>query len=367
METVFAKCQRLLVKIGSGLLVDDNGGLRREWLNALAGEVAGLRAEGREVLIVSSGAIALGRGPLGISRSSTKLEELQAAAAIGQIQLANGWVTALAANGQTAAQLLLTSEDTEDRRRYLNALDTVRTLLARGVVPVINENDTVATDEIRYGDNDRLAARVAQMVDADGLVLLSDVDGLYDGPPSREGARLIENVDEVTPAIEAMAQTARSAFGSGGMQSKLAAAKIACASGCHVWVTNGLAPGALGRLAEGQRATHFVAAGKKGAARKRWIAAGLRPNGRVWLDDGAVAALRNGKSLLPVGVTRVEGDFQRGDLLALLDSADAEVARGLSACNSDDAQSMLLRHGERGKGSASGRSELVHRNDLALL
>ncbi len=355
---------RIVIKVGSGLLVSADGKLRLDWLEALASDLATLQGKS-EVLIVSSGAIGLGRGPLGIDQGSKRLDELQAAAALGQIRLANGWNSTLADAGLVTAQLLLTLEDTENRRRYLNALETIRVLLDRKVIPVINENDTVATDEIRYGDNDRLAARVAQMVDADALLLFTDVNGLFDGPPDEPASKLVERVDTISPAIESMALPQRSKLGTGGMQSKLAAAKIAVAAGCQVYLANGQEPGALGRFLAGASCTHFVASGKHGAARKRWIGASLKTTGSVWLDEGAVEALRSGKSLLSVGVEKVAGEFSRGDALLLFDANDNEIGRGLSSLDRHEADERLI--AKKQAIADHQRSVFVHRNDMVLV
>lgn len=355
---------RTVIKVGSGLLVGSDGELRLEWLEALARDIENLQRQS-EVIIVSSGAIGLGRGPLGIEQGSKRLDELQAAAALGQIRLANAWNSTLADSGLVTAQILLTLEDTENRRRYLNALETIRVLIDRKVIPVINENDTVATDEIRYGDNDRLAARVAQMVDADALLLFTDVDGLFDGPPGDPSSTLIERVDTITPEIENMALPERSRLGTGGMQSKLAAARIAVSAACHVYLANGQAPGALGRFLAGEACTHFVARGKRGAARKRWIAASLKTTGSVWLDAGAVDALRSGKSLLAVGVEKVSGEFSRGDALVLFDSNNTEIGRGLSSLDRHEADKRLALAPATGPNQQ--RSVFVHRNDMVLI
>lgn len=355
-------CSRLVIKIGSALLVDDHGELRHKWLGSLCQDIVGLRERGIEVVVVSSGAIALGRSAIGLQRGNDTLNELQAAAAIGQIELAGAWLAEFAPYKQPAAQVLLTLDDTEERKRYLNALDTLRTLLRHKVVPIINENDTVATDEIRYGDNDRLAARVAQMIEADHLILLSNVDGLFTDLPGRPDARHIDFVETISPEIESMASTITSSTGTGGMASKIDAARIAVAAGCQVFICNGLTEHALSKFCDGGPATQFAARERQGQARKRWIGAALKPTGRLWLDKGAVSALGNGKSLLAVGVTKADGDFERGDSLLLLDDNDHEIGRGLSAYSAQDVQSLLSADSPtRPRGAA-----LVHRNDLAL-
>ena len=365
-----ADARRLVVKIGSALLVDDERGeIRRAWLDALADDLAALRARGVELLIVSSGAIAAGRRHLGLTQRTIRLEEKQAAAATGQIRLAHAWQEALARHAITVAQILLTPDDTEERRRHLNARATIAQLLALGAVPVINENDTVATEEIRFGDNDRLAARVAQMVSADTLVLLSDVDGLYTGDPRKAAdAAHLPVVREITPAIEAMAGKAPEGYSSGGMVTKLAAAKIALAAGCRMAIARGTTLNPLRALAEGAAATWFVPQASPLGARKRWIAGGLAPAGALTLDAGAVAALRQGKSLLPAGVTAVAGEFQRGDLVRVLGPEGGEIARGLSAYAAVDIARI---RGRRSTDIAAilgyrGRDEVIHRDDLVM-
>ena len=362
--------RRVVVKVGSALLVDAaTGRLNRGWLAALAEDLAAGRRGGQELVVVSSGAIALGRGPLQLAAGRLRLEESQAAAAVGQIRLAHAWTDVLEQTGLTVAQVLLTLGDTEQRRRYLNARGTLFTLLRLGAVPVINENDTVATAEIRYGDNDRLAARVAQMLSADCLVLLSDVDGLYSADPARDAdATLIQQVARITPEIEAMAGGVSSAVGSGGMATKLAAAKISLAAGCHMCVANGRETHPLRRIAEGARCTWFVAEASPLTVRKQWIAGSLQPVGELHVDAGAVRALRDGRSLLPAGVTKVGGRFDRGDPVVVRAPDGAEVARGLCAYSNGDAERI------RGRRSSDleellgfrGRDEMIHRDDLVL-
>ena len=362
--------RRVVVKVGSALLVDAATGLlNRGWLAALAEDLAAGRRGGQELVVVSSGAIALGRGPLQLAAGRLRLEESQAAAAVGQIRLAHAWTEVLEQTGLTVAQVLLTLGDTEQRRRYLNARGTLFTLLRLGAVPVINENDTVATAEIRYGDNDRLAARVAQMLSADCLVLLSDVDGLYSADPARDrDATLIQQVARITPEIEAMAGGVSSAVGSGGMATKLAAAKISLAAGCHMCVANGRETHPLRRIAEGARCTWFVAEASPLTVRKQWIAGSLQPVGELHVDAGAVRALRDGRSLLPAGVTKVGGRFDRGDPVVVRAPDGAEVARGLCAYSNGDAERI------RGRRSSDleellgfrGRDEMIHRDDLVL-
>jgi glutamate 5-kinase len=362
--------RRIVVKIGSSLLVERGSGqLRREWLISLAEDVAALTAGGRDVLIVSSGAIALGRGVLGLPGGPLRLEESQAAAAVGQIALAGAYTEVLAAVGLRAGQILVTLGDTEERRRYLNARSTIGTLLRLKAVPVINENDTVATSEIRYGDNDRLAARVATMMSADLLVLLSDVAGLYDKPPAESAdARLIETVQRITPAIEAMAGAAGSDLGRGGMRTKLEAGKIATGGGAAMIISNGHALHPLGRVSAGERCTWFLADTSPVTARKRWISGRLETHGALIVDAGAVKALRAGKSLLPAGVRRVEGQFQRGDAVQIVVDGGDEVGRGLVAYDAVDAERIAGRNSGEIEAilGFAGRAEMIHRDDLAL-
>jgi glutamate 5-kinase len=373
-----AELRRIVVKIGSALLVNDNGRdgpvLRQGWLDALAEDVAALHKTGIDVLIVSSGAIAVGRGPLGLAFSRVRrpltLEEKQAAAATGQIRLAHAYQNALARHGIVVAQILLTIDDTEQRRRHLNARSTLAALLKRRVVPVINENDTVATQEIRFGDNDRLAARVAQIASADTLVLLSDIDGLYDRDPRGDpNAVFIPEVQEVTPEIEAMAGAARPGYSSGGMVTKLAAAKIAMAAGCRMAIADGRTDHALAAALDGGRATWFVPRETPLTARKQWIAGSLKPVGAVVVDAGAVAALQSGRSLLPAGVTAVEGRFERGDPVVVRGPDGTEIGRGLIAYDAEDARLIIGHRSEEIEQLLGfrGRDELIHRDDLVLV
>ncbi len=370
MSDAFKNAHRIVVKIGSALLVDaETGALRREWLSSLCADVAALKREGREVILVSSGAIALGRRALNLKSGALRLEESQAAAAAGQVRLAQAYAESLARENIVASQILLTLGDTEERRRYLNARATLKTLLELGSVPVINENDTVATAEIRFGDNDRLAARVASMMEADSLVLLSDVDGLYTADPTRDAnAEHIAEVSAITPAIEATAGGSVSGVGRGGMASKLIAAKIATAAGCEVVITKGKVDHAIAAIRKGARATRFHASTTPAAARKRWIAGGLKPQGVLVIDAGAVRALGEGKSLLPAGIRKVEGAFGRGDAVTVRDAAGREIARGLAAYGAEDAARIA------GKRTVEietilgyrDRDEMIHRDDLAL-
>ncbi len=365
-----ADFRRIVVKVGSSLLVDAQAGrLNEAWLASLAADIAALHGGKRDLLVVSSGAIALGRAVLKLPAGRLELEDSQAAAAVGQIALARTWTEALSRHGITAGQVLVTLGDTEERRRYLNARSTIDRLLEWRAVPVINENDTVATTEIRYGDNDRLAARVATMVSADLVVLLSDVDGLYDTPPgSTASARHIARVERITPQIETMAGTASSGLSRGGMQTKIEAAKIVTGSGTHMVIASGRVEHPLDAIAKGARCTWFLTAGNPVTARKKWIAGSLEPKGTLIIDAGAVAALRRGNSLLPVGVVRIEGDFARGDAVIIRGPDGAEIGRGLCAYDAEDAQKI------RGRSSGdidrilgfSGRAELIHRDDLVV-
>jgi glutamate 5-kinase len=365
-----AKARRVVVKIGSALLVEaSTGRVNRSWLETLASDLAAMRSRGQEVVIVSSGAIALGRRQLGLPKGKLKLEESQAAAAVGQIRLAHAWKEVLEAHGFTVAQVLLTLGDTEERRRYLNARNTLTTLLRLGSIPVINENDTVATAEIRYGDNDRLAARVAQMASADCLVLLSDVDGLYTADPSRDPkAKFIPEVARITPEIEAMAGSSASDVGSGGMATKVLAAKIAVPAGCHMCVTIGYEPHPLKRIEGGARCTWFIADESPVTVRKQWIAGMLKPAGALHVDAGAAKALRSGKSLLPAGVAKVEGRFDRGDAVVVRDPDGLEIARGLAAYSGEEARRIRGRRSQELEGLLGyrGRDEIIHRDDLVL-
>ncbi|MEP2705671.1 MAG: glutamate 5-kinase [Roseibium sp.] len=359
---------RIVVKIGSALLVE-NGALKRAWLEALVSDVVALLEGGAEVLIVSSGSIALGRGVLGLASGPLKLEESQAAAAAGQIALAKAYSDALETHGRKAGQILLTLGDTEERRRYLNARATIGTLFKLGAVPIINENDSVATSEIRYGDNDRLAARVATMASADCLVLLSDIDGLYTAPPQQDpDAVFLPEVSRITPDIEAMAGSAGSELSRGGMKTKIDAGKIATAAGTSMVITSGKELNPLNRLNEGSRATWFPALATPASARKAWIGGTLEPSGAIKLDAGAVKALKSGKSLLPAGVTAVEGGFTRGDAVKVLDPDAGIIGRGLIAYDADEAQLIIGRNSREIEAIVGypGRAEMIHRDDLVL-
>ena len=361
---------RIVIKVGSSLLVDSaRGAVKQAWLEALVEDVAELHRRSANVLVVSSGAIALGRTVAGLPKGALKLEDSQASAAIGQIALASAWSRALHSHGIVAGQVLVTLQDTEERRRYLNARATLGRLVAMRAIPVINENDTVATSEIRYGDNDRLAARVATMASADLLILLSDVDGLYDAPPSSNAhAKFLPVVEKVTPEIEAMAGGAGSELSRGGMRTKIEAARIATGGGTHMVIADGRVAHPIARIAEGGRCTWFLTPSNPIAARKVWIGGSLELKGAVFVDPGAAAALAGGKSLLPAGVTRIEGVFSRGDCVAIRDERGAEIGRGLVAYDA--------LHAERIRGRKSrdiahilgtpGRAEMIHRDDMAL-
>ncbi|HXE01191.1 MAG TPA: glutamate 5-kinase [Hyphomicrobium sp.] len=366
----WAKARRIVVKIGSALLTDRaTGHIKTEWLNSLMDDVAELAKAGKQVVLVSSGAVALGRHALNLPKGPLELEQSQAAAAAGQISLAHAYQELASARGLTAAQILLTLGDTEERRRYLNARNTIEVLLSLKAIPVVNENDTVATAEIRYGDNDRLSARVASMVTADCLVLLSDVDGLYTSPPNDDpNAKHIPLVTSITPDIEAMAGDAGTELSKGGMKTKIEAAKIVFAAGTDMVITSGKVPHPLRAIKEGARVTWFIANSDPVTAKKRWISGQLVPNGQVFLDAGAEKALLSGKSLLPAGVTRIEGAFDRGDAVVIRSADGRELGRGLVAYAADDARRIM---GKRSSDISAilgfeGRSTLIHRDDMAL-
>jgi len=361
--------RRIVVKVGSALLVDRAKGLKRAWLASLVDDLAALAGEGVEVLAVSSGAIALGRSVLGFGKRQLKLEESQACAAIGQIALASAWSEELGKRGLRSGQVLVTLGDTEERRRYLNARATISTLLKLKAVPVINENDTVATTEIRYGDNDRLAARVATMIGADLLVLLSDIDGLYTAPPALDpDACHIPHVERITPEVEAMAGAAASEFSRGGMRTKLEAGKIAIVAGTAMIVTSGDRMNPLSAIDRGERATFFRPSDHPVRGYKTWIAGQLEPAGRLRVDAGAVSALLSGKSLLPAGVRTVEGDFARGDTVAVFGPDGREVARGLVAYDAADAVRIAGRKSSEITAilGYDARAAMVHRDDLVV-
>jgi len=365
-----AQFRRVVLKVGSSLLVDRAAGrLKQGWLSALSQDIAALHGRGADVLVVSSGAIALGRTVLGLGPGALRLEESQAAAAVGQIALARHWAENLARHGLTAGQILLTLADTEERRRYLNARATTVKLLEMRAVPVINENDTVATSEIRYGDNDRLAARVATMIGADLLVLFSDVDGLYTAPPARDPqARHLPVVERITPTVEAMAGGAGSELSRGGMRTKIEAGQIATAGGAHMVIADGRRDNPLRAIAEGARCTWFLTPSNPATARKTWIAGALEPRGTLHVDAGAARALRSGASLLPVGVVRIDGAFARGDAVIVRDEGGAVLGRGLVAYDAGEAQRILRRASREIEALLGypGRAEMIHRDDFAL-
>jgi glutamate 5-kinase len=369
--TPLTAARRIVVKVGSALLVDARTGrLNRSWLKTLIDDLLRLHRRGQQVILVSSGAIALGRRHLGLPLGALRLEESQAAAAVGQIRLAHAYKELLEAGDVTVAQVLLTLEDSEQRTRYLNARATLEALLALKAIPVINENDTVATAEIRYGDNDRLAARVAQMASADCLVLLSDIDGLYTADPHRDPrAQFIERVMRVTPEIEAMAGRSNSEVGSGGMVTKIAAARIAVNAGCHMCIASGHQRHPLRRLESGARCTWFMPGSTPLAARKQWIAGTLRPAGAINIDAGALRALHGGKSLLAAGVTGTLGRFESGETVSVLAPDGGEVARGIAAYSDSDASRIMGRRSSEIEAILGfrGREELIHRDDLVIL
>ena len=364
------RARRVVIKVGSALLVDAaSGRLNRAWLETLVADVVRLHRQGKEVVLVSSGAIALGRRHLGLPKGPLRLEESQAAAAVGQIRLAHAYKELLEQWDLQVAQVLLTLEDSEQRQRYLNARATLSALLARGAVPVINENDTVATAEIRYGDNDRLAARVAQMISADCVILLSDIDGLYTADPHRDpNAEVIPLVREITPEIEAMGGESASDMGRGGMTTKIIAARIAVAAGCHFCIAAGAPRHPVRRIEQGGRSTWFRPSASPVAARKQWIAGTLKPAGVLRVDDGAARALSAGKSLLPAGVTAVHGRFERGDTVSVQSADGRELARGIVAYSDSDALRIIGRRSEEIPAllGFAGRDELIHRDDLVL-
>ena len=366
-----ATAKRIVVKIGSALVVDDRTAApRAAWLASVAADVAALRARGVEVVLVSSGAIALARRALGLTQKKLRLEEKQAAAAVGQIRLAGAWQEALSAHGLNAAQILLTLEDSEDRRRYLNARATIGTLIGLGCIPVINENDTVATAEIRFGDNDRLGARVAAMIEADALVLLSDIDGLYTADPRKDpDAAHLPVVERVTDEIMSMGGEPPPGYSSGGMRTKLIAARIATGAGCAMAIALGTPANPLKAMQDGARCTWFLAAPEGRTARKRWIAGSLAPLGALVVDAGAARALSRGSSLLPAGVRAVEGSFERGDPVSVKDEAGHELARGLSAYDSEEARRIAGHRSAELEALLGwrGRDEIIHRDDLVLL
>jgi glutamate 5-kinase len=365
-----AQFRRIMIKVGSSLLVDPaQGVVKREWLATLADDIAALHKDSAGVLVVSSGAIALGRSVLGLAKGPLKLEDSQAAAAVGQIALARIWSEALGDRGITAGQILVTFADTEERRRYLNARATIDRLIDLRAVPVINENDTVATAEIRYGDNDRLAARVATMASADLLILLSDVAGLYSAPPAQDPyAQLIPVVAKITPEIEAMAGGAASGFSRGGMRTKIEAGKIATAGGTHMVIADGRVPHPVSRIRDGAACTWFLTGSNPVTARKKWIAGSLEARGALIVDAGALRAIVSGKSLLPAGVKKIEGSFARGDCVLIRDERGTEVGRGLANYDARDAVQIAGRNSRDIETllGMPGRAEIIHRDDMVL-
>ncbi len=370
-STQVKDAKRIVIKIGSALLVDEaHGTVHRKWLESLAADIDVARKRDQEVVIVTSGAVAVGRRHLALPNTNLKLDEKQAAAACGNIRLAHAYQEVLGHHDITVAQILMTLEDSENRRRYINARNTVETLLKIGAVPLINENDTIATDEIRFGDNDRLAARVAAMISADTLVLFSDIDGLYTADPSKDAnARFIPVVDHITPEIEAMAGGSASNVGSGGMTTKIAAAKIAMNAGCRMVITKGERTYPLTALEKGATATWFLPESTPKNARKQWISGSLKPVGEIIVDEGALKALLAGKSLLPIGVKQVAGNFARGEAVTIMGPDGKEVARGLMAYGSDDAHLIagLQSSDIKEKIGYQGRDEMIHRDDLVLV
>lgn len=363
--------QIVIIKVGSALLVDEQQNrINEEWLAGMAADIASLHAAGKSVVVVSSGAIALGQQGLGLRGTGLRLEEKQAAAATGQVILANAWMMALAKHNITTAQILLSPDDTETRRRHLNARATMKTLLELKSVPVVNENDTVTTAEIRYGDNDRLAARVAAMLSADMLCLLSDVDGLYtENPALNSAATHLAEIDALTPEVLKMAGSANAAYASGGMVTKLEAARIATKAGCDMVICDGRPLGPLSKLRDGARSTLFHAGASPLTARKQWIAGALSPKGCLTVDAGALGALRKGRSLLPAGVVAVEGEFERGDLIAIHNQAGAVIGHGLSAYSAGDAN-IICGHKSREIETLlgyRGRDEIVHADNLVMV
>ena len=363
-----AKAKKLVVKVGSSILIEETGVVNKSWLTAFAKDIAALIKEGVKIIIVTSGAVGLGKNKLDISDKPLKLEEKQAAAACGQIMLVHAWHEALQKHNINTAQILLTIDDSENRRRYINTRNTLETLLENNIIPVINENDTVATSELRFGDNDRLAARVAQMVSADTLVLLSDIDGLYSTNPKHDkNAKFISEVKDITPEIEAMAG-GTTGVGSGGMVTKIEAAKIALAAGCNMAIVLGKTLNPLKKFAETNCGSWFLAEVNPRNARKNWILGAIAPTGSITIDDGAKEALLKGKSLLPAGVKAVEGNFDRGDAVIVKDSSGKKIAKGLVSYSSEDANKII---GQKSGNIEQilgfiGRNSLIHRDDLVL-
>jgi len=370
-RSALPNAKRIVVKVGSALLVDEGKNtINKAWLAGIASDISRLKSAGKDVVVVSSGAIALGSRLLKIHNKALSLQEKQAAAATGQVTLAHAWMEALGAYKVQAAQILLSPDDTETRRKHLNARATMGALLDLGAVPVVNENDTVATAEIRFGDNDRLAARVAAMIGADLLILLSDVDGLYTGNPNQNNdAAHLPQIDHITDDIMAMAGAANAQYASGGMVTKLEAGRISTAAGCHMIICDGRDPEPLLRLENGARCSCFIATETPHAARKQWIAGALTPRGTIGVDAGAATALRSGKSLLPAGVVAVDGQFDRGDLVAVEDQSGRIIGHGLSSYSAADA-TKIKGHKSREIETMlgyRGRDEMIHADNLVVI
>ena len=367
-KTPLLKAKRLVLKIGSSLLVNETTGqVKNTWLNALADDILAARERGQQVIIVTSGAVAVGRRALGLPAGKLLLPQKQASAAVGQIRLAHYYQEVLAERGLKVAQILLTLDDSEDRKRYLNARNTLNTLLDLGIIPVINENDTVATSEIKVGDNDRLAARVAQMASADALVIFSDIKGLYTANPRKDpSAKLIPVVEKLTPEIEAMADGAGSAVGTGGMATKLMAARLCMEAGCDMAIALGTELHPLTRMEKTGEGTWFLADKSPISARKAWIGGAIKPRGTLVLDAGAVKALDKGKSLLPAGIKAVKGSFERGDAVTLEDENGLFLGKGLTAYNARDAKAIAGKHSNEIESILGyhGQDEIIHRDDL---
>ena len=361
--------KNIIIKIGSSLIVDESGSIRKEWLNSLVQDIANLKKNSKNVIIVTSGAIALGKNILNLKKNEKlKLDMAQGTAAVGQIELISSIKKAFSEKNIKVAQLLLTIEDTERRRRYLNARNTISMLIDNGVIPIINENDTVATSEIRYGDNDRLAARVTTMTSFDCLIILSDVDGIYTLPPDHSNAVHIPEIKNITKEIQNMAKNTQNDYGSGGMVTKIEAARISMEGGANMIIADGKVHNPIKSIIDGARISHFIAKTTPHLARKKWISGMLTPNGRIFIDQGAKTALINGNSLLPAGIISAEGNFERGDAVVICDDNNNEIARGLSAYSIRDTLDI------KGKSTAEienilgyrGRTALVHRDDLVI-
>ena len=361
--------KNIVIKIGSSLIVDESGSIREEWLNSLVQDIANLKKNSKNVIIVTSGAIALGKNILNLKKNEKlKLDMAQGTAAVGQIELISSIKKAFSEKNIIVAQLLLTIEDTERRRRYLNARNTISMLIDNGVIPIINENDTVATSEIRYGDNDRLAARVTTMTSFDCLIILSDVDGIYTLPPDHSNAVHIPEIKNITKEIQNMAKNTQNDYGSGGMVTKIEAARISMEGGANMIIADGKVQNPIKSIIDGARISHFIAKTTPHLARKKWISGMLTPNGRIFIDQGAKTALISGNSLLPAGIISAEGNFERGDAVVICDDHNNEIARGLSAYSIRDTLDI------KGKSTPEiesilgyrGRTALVHRDDLVI-